>query len=243
MNFDEWVIARLRAHGAYSGVVDAVPGRQMFAAIKRFQQAGNLPITGLADNDTVKALRIEPKSIPQSPLVVYSRGVNAPAEPVWMREARRFMGLKEIAGPASNSTIMGWAKRLGSWVAGFYTNDDIPWCGLALAHWISFTLPDEPLPANYLSALAWKKFGQVLDTPSRGAILVFERPGGGHVGLYVGEDATHLHVLGGNQSNSVSITRIAKTRLVGIQWPTSGGQPIGGRVMLSPSGAVSRDEA
>ena len=43
--------------------------------------------------------------------------------------------------------------------------------------------------------------------------MVFTRAGRGHVGLYLGEDATHFHILGGNQTNNVSITRIAKVRL------------------------------
>jgi len=50
-----------------------------------------------------------------------------------------------------------------------------------------------------------------------GDILVFSRKGGGHVGFYVAEDATAYHVLGGNQSDSVSITRIAKSRLYSCQ--------------------------
>ncbi|MDR9811400.1 TIGR02594 family protein [Rhizobium hidalgonense] len=104
-----------------------------------------------------------------------------------MREARRFMGLKEIAGAASNPTILGWAKRLGGWIASFYTNDDTPWCGLFIGNLISTTLPQEKLPSNPLGALEWGKFGQSMTAPALGAILVFQRPGGGHVGLYAGE--------------------------------------------------------
>ncbi|WP_429813599.1 TIGR02594 family protein [Ensifer sp. B1-9] len=241
MSFDQWVIGRLRVHGAYAGVVDSVPGRQMVAGLKRFQQASGLKPTGLADEATVGLLRRDPQK-PGVDLTMFEK-MPIPTEPVWMREARRFMGLKEVAGAGSNSTIIGWAKRLGGWVASYYTNDDIPWCGLALAHWISFTLPSEPLPGNYLSALAWANFGIRLETPARGAVLVFKRPGGGHVGLYVGEDASHFHVLGGNQSNSVSVTRIEKARLVAIRWPATGGEPAGGRVTLTASGAVSRNEA
>jgi hypothetical protein len=42
-----------------------------------------------------------------------------------------------------------------------------------------------------------------------GDVLAFVRNGGGHVGLYVDEDASAYHVLGGNQSDRVSITRVA----------------------------------
>lgn len=52
-----------------------------------------------------------------------------------------------------------------------------------------------------------------------GDILVFTRNGGGHVGLYVGETSNSYYVLGGNQSDRINITRIAKSRLHSIQRP------------------------
>lgn len=238
MTFEQWVISRLLVHGAYGGVVDGAAGRSMIKAIESFQRAEGLQVTGMANAATVEALRRSPgtKAVVGAPAV--------PAEPVWMREARRYMGLREIVGKGSNPTIMGWARRFGGWIASYYTDDDIPWCGLAVGHWIAVTLPKEPLPANPLGALQWKKFGVALSVPCLGAVLVFSRSGGGHVGFYVGEDATHFHVLGGNQSNSVSITRIAKSRLVGIRWPSTGGKAVGGRVHLSPGGApLSKSEA
>lgn len=236
--FDEWVISRLRYHGAYGGVMDAVPGRAMVAALKDFQQSKGIKASGLADIATVAALRLQARgTVGAAPTI--------PADPVWIREARRFMGLREIAGPKSNATILGWAKRFGGWVAGFYKNDDTPWCGLFVGHVISATLPDEFLPANPLSALAWGKFGSSVDVPSPGTILVFSRKGGGHVGFYVGEDNLgRYHVLGGNQSNSVSITPIDKERCVAMRWPKTGGlRPLNGRVSVSATGATSKNEA
>lgn len=239
MTFDQWVISRLLAHGAYAGVADGAPGRKMIEALERFQRAEGLPVTGMANEATVEALR-------RSPGARFSQldAPKVPAEPVWMREARRHMGLREIVGKGSNPTIMSWAKRLGGWVASYFTDDDIPWCGLAVAAWVAVTLPKESLPANPLGALNWKKFGIALQTPALGAILVFTRSGGGHVGLYAGEDSTHFHVLGGNQSNSVSITRIEKGRLVATRWPSTAGNPVGGKVHLSPEGVrITRNEA
>ena len=51
------------------------------------------------------------------------------------------------------------------------------------------------------------------------AVLVFERGSGGHVGFAIGQDDTHFFVLGGNQSDAVTIARIAKSRLLGARWP------------------------
>lgn len=244
MTFDEWLINRLRAAGAYAGVMDGVHGREVHAALERFQRGHGLKITGMADADTVAALRVV-KPSGNKALKIYDKAPSQPIEPVWMREARRLMGQKEIPGPKSNPVIMGWAKRFGGWIANYFTNDDIPWCGLFIGHVIAITLPKEPLPANPLGALEWRKFGK-LTHACVGAILVFSRTGGGHVGIYVGEDQTHFHVLGGNQSNTVNMTRIAKSRLVsnGIRWPKTGETPIGGKVMLSASGVpVSTNEA
>ena len=63
-------------------------------------------------------------------------------------------------------------------------------------------------------------FGQ--DTrPAPGAVLVFERGSGGHVGFAVGQDDTHFYVLGGNQSDAVTVARIGKPRLLGARWPAT----------------------
>ncbi len=239
MNFDDWLIARLRRWGAYKGAYDGAHGRAVIDALSLFQRSEKLPVTGQADAATVAALRREPGSLEDA-----SVDVQPPAEPVWLREARRFMGLKEIAGAASNSTIIGWAKSLGGWIASFYKNDDTPWCGLFMGHLMAATLPREMLPQNPLGALEWNKFGKRLAEPALGAVMTFTRTGGGHVGLYVGEDDTHFHVLGGNQSNSVSFTRIAKDRLAGIRWPTTAEAPRTGRVTMTAAGVtVSSNEA
>ena len=55
----------------------------------------------------------------------------------------------------------------------------------------------------------------------RGSVLVFERGSGGHVGFAVGQDDTHFYVIGGNQSDAVTVARIAKSRLLGARWPAT----------------------
>lgn len=243
MSFEEWLIARLRLWGAYGGVIDGAAGRELYRAIERFQASEQLPVSGIADEVTVSALRKSPNAKP-SGLTIYDRSPPIPAEPVWMREARRLMGVREQVGKGSNPVIMGWAKRLGGWVASYYTDDDIAWCGLFIAHVIGLTLPREPLPANPLGALNYNKFGKQLAEPALGAIMTFTRPGGGHVAEYVGEDTTHYHVLGGNQNNSVSITRIEKGRLSDIRWPKTGEPERLGRILLTAAGVpVTRNEA
>lgn len=239
MTFDEWLVARLTARGFYSGSPKAATARTISAALTAFQQDIGIKVTGTATPDTVASLR---QDLPSS-VTKFQKVPVQPAEPVWMREAYRLKGLQEVPGAKSNPTIISWAQKLGGWIAGYYTNDDIAWCGLFQAHCFGSTLPFEHLPSNPLGALNWSSLGKALKVPSLGAVLTFTRQGGGHVGQYVGEDASAYHVLGGNQGNSVSITRVDKGRLEAIRWPTTGEDPVGGRVMLTVNGSLSTNEA
>lgn len=167
-------------------------------------------------------------------------------EPAWLVAARALLGTREAAGAANNPTILGWAKRLGVKLLGIvYNADSVPWCGLFVAHCLRAGGVDlKPMKVG-VRASAWARWGANLGPSvlSPGAILVFVREGGGHVGFYVGEDATHYHVLGGNQSDAVTVMRIAKGRCVARRWPR-GWPVIAGPRHLHPDGApVSRNEA
>lgn len=160
------------------------------------------------------------------------------SEPVWMRLARQHIGLKEIPGPRHEPTIQKWLRQLGA----AWKDDETPWCGT----FVAAMLQDAGLPiiTRWASSRAWASYGANLRTThlAPGAILVFWRgsPSSwqGHVGFYAGEDATHYHVLGGNQSNAVNIQRIAKTRLVASRWPR--GVPVfGGPVWLASTAAAT----
>ncbi len=162
------------------------------------------------------------------------------AEPAWMAVARALIGVRETPGPANTPRIMKWAADLGPKILGIlYPDDATPWCGLFTAHCINAV--GVKTPAIAVRASAWATWG-VPVTPRLGAVLVFMRPGGGHVGFYVAQDATAFHVLGGNQGDAVSITRIAKDRVVACRWP-AGVPSLTGPVLLTAGGAVSQNEA
>jgi len=162
------------------------------------------------------------------------------SEPAWLRHARRFLGTREAPGAANSATIMGWAKKLGTKVLGMlYNADSVPWCGLFVAH----CLAEDGIPAAPIAvrAKAWATWGANLaaDRLAPGAVLVFDRAGGGHVGFYVGEDKTSYHVLGGNQGDRVSIMRLEKSRCIARRWPIGRaviGKP---RLMTSTAGVPS----
>lgn len=128
--------------------------------------------------------------------------------PRMLLEALPLFGVYEHPGAANNPAIIAWATECKI----PYTEDSIPWCGLFMA--VVAKRAGKDLPASPLWARNWLRFWDACE-PELGCVLVFERGQGGHVGLYVGEDLTHYHVLGGNQSDQVSIARINKGRLLG----------------------------
>ncbi len=153
----------------------------------------------------------------------------------WMTYARSLIGVREVPGAGNSATIMGWAKRLSAKVLGItYAADSVPWCGLFAAH-VMVQAGIVPPPVA-VRASEWGKWGRKLLAPRPGCILTFVREGGGHVGFYVGEDDTHLHVLGGNQGDAVSITRIARNRLSEMRWPNGVPLPVAQVVRLTAKG-------
>ena len=135
----------------------------------------------------------------------------------WIEEAKSHLGTKEIPGAKSNPKIINWAKSIGGWISSFFKNDDIPWCGLFVGY-VMKSSGYEVTISNPLGAREWLNYGKKTN-PRYGAIMVFSRSGGGHVGFYVSEDDTTYHILGGNQSNMVNVARIDKSRFVGARWP------------------------
>lgn len=160
--------------------------------------------------------------------------------PKMIQEAVRLYGTLEAFGIADNPTILSWAKEVD--LANTYTHDAIAWCGLFMA--IVAKRAGKAVPFGPLWALNWAKFGTKVDDGAKlGDVLTFRRPGGGHVALYVGEDEDCYHVLGGNQKDSVSITRIKKMRLHSIRRPIYTVQPESVRkIIVDEDGNISDNE-
>ena len=167
--------------------------------------------------------------------------LNKETAPRILVQAVKQLGVKEFVGKTHNPIILNWAKELG--LSNVYTNDEIPWCGLFVAYCAK--VAGLEVVERPLWALNWNKFGNRVFEPMLGDVLTFKRNGGGHVGIYVGEDNTHFHVLGGNQNNSVSVSRIAKNRLNQARrtaWKVA--QPANVRkVKLEAKGIITTNEA
>lgn len=224
MEFMEWVQRRLHAHDFDPGVVDGTWGRNTMNAVIAFQTAKDLSPNGLLNKVTVAALRADPAV----PGVAPSSGVpkkDVPAQDLldlmpWMAQALRKKGLHE---KRNNIELRKFLKSDGPTLGD---PAKLPWCGDFVETCIALTLPTAVLPTNPYLARNWGKFGATVD-PCFGSILVFWRGSisgtSGHVGFYYSEDDTHFHVLGGNQSNSVNVSKLDKKRLLSAQLPTVGG--------------------
>lgn len=202
---------------------DGVAGRMTQAATRAWQERVNIKVTGVLDNVTLKTMGIDE--------------INGP--PPWFDLMLKKKGLHE---GRDYKELSQWLKSDGKTLGDPRKN---PWCGDGMETCIALTLPNEILPGNPYLARNWSKFGRAV-APSVGAIMTFWRGSKsgtfGHVAQYVGEDKTTYTVLGANQSNSISVTTIAKSRLLAIRWPLTYPLPKAGAVQMA-GGTLSNNEA
>lgn len=161
------------------------------------------------------------------------------SKPLWIIEAQRHIGLKEIKGSKHNNFIIVWLKSLKAW----WSDDETPWCGTFVAHCMKTA--NCVLPKYWMRAKDWLNWGKIIDKPFVGCIVVFERQGGGHVGFIVGRDENNnLMVLGGNQGDSVKISPFSVDRVLGYRWPNEYQLPIAKDLpIIKSDGLLSKNES
>lgn len=160
----------------------------------------------------------------------------------WLAKSEEYLGVHEVVGPGSNPIIMQWRESLQPWAREYFVDDDIAWCALA----INGILHDVGLKGTgTLAAGDFARWGQDATAAlGLGCILVFKRPGGAHVGFYIGERPDAFRVRGGNQGNAFCDTWIERARLVAVRWPAGLELPFPAPVILKPDGRpVSVNEA
>ncbi|WP_323975898.1 TIGR02594 family protein [Aeromonas hydrophila] len=140
----------------------------------------------------------------------------------WIEEARTFLGLKEIKGPKHAQAILDMWKAIKR---GGIKDDETPWC----AAFVGACLERVGIPSTrFESAKSYLGWGEKLDRPVPGCVVVFTRDGGGHVGFVVGKSPSgNLLVLGGNQGDEVNIREFPLTRVTGYRWPLNEPMPAG----------------
>lgn len=137
--------------------------------------------------------------------------------PLWMQVAAKEVGQRETHGPTDNPRIIEYqrATRLDEQALC----DETAWCA-AFVSWCleraGYKNPRYALARNYL------KYGEPVEEPQFGDILVFRRGSNerhGHVCFYTRDIGADFEVLGGNQRNSVCYGHEAKRDCLGIRRP------------------------
>jgi uncharacterized protein (TIGR02594 family) len=200
-------------------------------AVTKFQMDHGLQPLGFIGPKTAAALDAIPESV---------KSIVAPLPSVlkvapWLSQMRAMNGLHEGVGNLDNPAILAWPREIANKYPDlgpdvlWYTHDSIAWCGLGMG--ICATRGGEKPPAGLLGAGNWANFGQHMSLSQRtpGAVFVYSRVGGHHVTAYESEDETHYYCRGANQSDSICVTKIPKSRaVVAVRWgihfpiPTTG---------------------
>lgn len=145
-------------------------------------------------------------------------------QPLWMAEAWQKLGAREVPGRRHSRDILAFFRDAGR---SDITRDEVPWCAAfvgACLERAGYAGTGSLLARSYLD------WGTPVDDPRPGALAVLKRgrdPGAGHVGFWIGSTDTHHILLGGNQSDAVTVSTFDKHRLLGFRWPleraTTGG--------------------
>jgi len=143
--------------------------------------------------------------------------IGVPTGPEWLKIARAEIGVKEIPGPKHHPRILDYLSTVAK---GRHKKDEIPWCS-AFVNWCM--IRDLKLGTDEALARSWLQWGKPLDIPQLGCIVVMRRGTSswqGHVGFWLGElEPAWFHCLGGNQKDSVRVSRYATSKVLGYRWP------------------------
>jgi uncharacterized protein (TIGR02594 family) len=141
-------------------------------------------------------------------------------DPPWLKKAFQELGEHEIKGPKSNPDIERFLQSTVEGPPG-HMADETAWCSAFVNSMIEEATLLEG--TNSVAARSWLNFGKKITTPVRGCIVVFSRPDAGpafgHVAFFLKKSGDKIRVLGGNQSNAVSIADYAASRLLGYRLP------------------------
>lgn len=219
----------LKLDGIDPGQIDGIMGRKTERAILQFNaKYGFPPVARLTDNG-LKLLGLA---------TAHNQTLQTP----WINEVGRYMGLHELRDK----------KKLSDWLRfGGSVGDPskLPWCADLVETAIKLTLPDEPFPGkvgiNPYYSLNWLEFG-IKTEPCYGAIAIFVRPGGGHIGFIIGFDPkrNRYRLRNGNVSDKVCDSWLDAGRCRGIRWPvTYTGPRLPVPIMDSTGAVISTNEA
>jgi uncharacterized protein (TIGR02594 family) len=143
---------------------------------------------------------------------------------IWIKRALEELGVRDEPGPSYSKRVVEYLKTTGL----EKNNDEISWCS-AFVNWC---FDKEGIKGtNNVTARSWLKWGDKLDVPKQGCVVVLWRENidswKGHVGFFMGwEIGGRVKLLAGNQAGGVDwdevcVSNFPKERILGYRWPSN----------------------
>lgn len=205
---------------------DGDAGPKTIAAVTAFQRAAGLVADGIAGPLTIKALGS----------VVVTEKKAEPDLPGWLALAADMLGVKEGLGAANNAQVVKLFADAG--FPGIKT-DSTAWC----AAYVNAMLERAGhRGSRSLAARSFENWGVGLNEPTMGCIATKKRAGSswqGHTGFVVGANKDQVFLLGGNQSDQVSVAAFKRSEIVAFRWPCDMPIPTSSKLPTTVAGARS----
>lgn len=196
----------LLRHKCDPGAVDGIFGPKTEAAVMAFENSVGFDPDGVAGEQTIDKLGLEPTPMPGT----VPKETSGPMGPFNWLDGE--VGTVEVAGRRHNERILYYH----SFTTLHATDDETPWCSAVMCAALENTGHRSTKSA---AAASYKNYGSQVDIDNfkKGDILVFKRTGGHHV-CFAAKDGGKKHgsvyVLGGNQSNMVKYQFMSTGNLI-----------------------------
>ena len=143
--------------------------------------------------------------------------VPAGAEKPWVKWARTKLGVKEVPGAGDNPEILTWDRLIAGLPASMI-HDATPWCAIFVHAALFYGGVPEGHDIDSALAVDWLKAGTPVTVPQCGDIVVFDFGGGDHhVAIVLSVSGGMVHVIGGNQSDAVTLASYSTNYVMGYR--------------------------
>ncbi len=124
--------------------------------------------------------------------------------------AKKEEGVAELPGDQQNPRIIEYHS-----CTSLKADDEaIPWCS-SFVNWVANQA--KVLGTNSAAAQSWLKWGEHIDKPQVGDLVILQRgnsKSSGHVGFYEGERSGFIRVFGGNQGDRVCSMNFSSSKVL-----------------------------
>lgn len=133
--------------------------------------------------------------------------------------AKAELGVHETPGPLATPRVIEYAQH----TTLHATSDEVPWC----SSFANFCVDSAGFKGTHSAAArSWLGWGVAINKPVLGCIVIFDRhddsnPNAAHVAVCDHPDISNgiIRVIGGNQSDKVSVARFPVSKVLGYRIP------------------------